>query len=149
MAISKLPNRKATGPDRASSEHIKFGGSFLQRTWITQIYNAILLLECVPSSFKEANITPIIIYTKEKERILLTPIAIEGSGYPMCSANCLNLSSWLECCLNLKPKVFPQFSKQLTRVVCHVRVLPSPCMKMHTTGTLSSRLSTIWIKLVL
>ena len=57
-AISKLPNRKAAGPDGVSSEHLKFGGSLL-RTWITQIFNAILLLECVPSSFKEANITPI------------------------------------------------------------------------------------------
>ena len=47
----------------------------------------------------------------------------------MCSVNCLNLSPWLECCLSLKPKVFPQFSKQLTSVVCHVRVLPSLCMK--------------------
>ena len=35
-AISKLPNRKATGPDGVSSELLKFGGSLL-RTWITQI----------------------------------------------------------------------------------------------------------------
>ena len=44
-AISKLPNRKATGPDGVSSEHLKFGVSLL-RTWITQIFSAILLLEC-------------------------------------------------------------------------------------------------------
>ena len=31
------------------------------KTWITQIFNAVLMLECVPPSFKEASITPIYI----------------------------------------------------------------------------------------
>ena len=57
-AISKLQNGKAAGPDGVSIEHLKFDGSLL-KTWITQIFNAILLLECFPSSFKEANITPV------------------------------------------------------------------------------------------
>ena len=59
-----------------SSEHLKFGGSLL-RTWITQIFNAILLLECVPLSLNEANNTPIY---KEKGKNPLDPEAIEGSG---------------------------------------------------------------------
>ena len=75
-AISKLPNRKAAGPDGVSSEHLKFGGSLL-RTWITQIFNAILLLECVPSSFKEANITPIY---KGKGKSPLDPNSYRGIG---------------------------------------------------------------------
>ena len=116
--VSKLPNHKATRPDVISSEHLKFGGSL--RTLITQIFNAIFLLECVPSYFKEANITPTY---KGKGKSPLDPNSYRGIGYPMCSANCLNLSPWLECCLSLKPKVFTRFRKQLTGVVCHVRML--------------------------
>ena len=57
-AISMLWNGKAAGPDGVSGEHLKFGG-WLLKTWITQIFNAVLMLECIPPSFKEANITPI------------------------------------------------------------------------------------------
>lgn len=57
-AISKLQDGKAAGPDGVSSEHLKCSGSLLT-TWITQIFNAILILECISPSFKEANITPI------------------------------------------------------------------------------------------
>ena len=71
LYISKLPNRKATGPDGVSSEHLKFGGSLL-RTWITQIYDAIL-----PLSFKEANITPIY---KGKGKNPLDPNSYRGMG---------------------------------------------------------------------
>ena len=54
-AVVHLSNGKAAGPDGMTGEH---GGSLL-RTWITQIFNTILRLECLPSSFKIANITPV------------------------------------------------------------------------------------------
>ena len=75
-AISKLQNGKAAGPDGVSSEHLKFGGSLLN-TWITQIFNAIIFLECVPPSFKEANITPIY---KGKGKDPLDPNSYRGIG---------------------------------------------------------------------
>ena len=75
-AIIKLPNSKAAGPDGVCSEHLKFGGSSL-KTWITQIFSAILLLECVPSSFKEANITPVY---KGKGKDPLDPNSYRGIG---------------------------------------------------------------------
>ena len=79
-------------------------------------FNAIFLLECVPSSIKEANITPIY---KGKGKNPLDLIAIEGSGYPMCSAKSLTLARMLP---ELETKV-------LTSVVCHVKMVPLPCMK--------------------
>ena len=57
-AVSKLHNGKVAGPDGILGEHLKYGGSLLG-TWIMQIFNAILLLECVPLCFKQVNITPI------------------------------------------------------------------------------------------
>ena len=42
-AVVHLSNGKAAGPDGMTGEHLKYGGSLL-RTWITQIFNAILLL---------------------------------------------------------------------------------------------------------
>ena len=75
-AIIKLPNSKAAGPDGVCSEHLKFGGSSLE-TWITQIFSAILLLECVPSSFKVANFTPIY---KGKGKDPLDPNSYRGIG---------------------------------------------------------------------
>ena len=75
-AISKLQNGKAAGPDGVSSEHLKSGGSLLN-TWITQIFNAIIFLECVLPSFKEANITPIY---KGKGNDPLDPNSYRGIG---------------------------------------------------------------------
>ena len=75
-AIQHLRNGKAAGPDGVSAEHLKFGGSLLV-TWITQIFNAILILETVPSSFKVANITPIY---KGKGKDPLNPNNYRGIG---------------------------------------------------------------------
>ena len=74
-AIKNLPNRKAA-PDGISGEHLKFGGGLLI-TWITQLLNAILLLENVPPSFKAVNITPIY---KGKGKDPLDPNNYRGIG---------------------------------------------------------------------
>ena len=63
-------------PRWGSSEHLKFSGCIL-RAWITQIFNAILLLECIPSSFKVANITPVY---KRKGKDPLNPNSYRGIG---------------------------------------------------------------------
>ena len=75
-SIKNLPNRKAAGPDGISGEHLKFGGGLLI-TWITQLLNAILLLENVPPSFKAVNITPIY---KGKGKDPLDPNNYRGIG---------------------------------------------------------------------
>ena len=75
-AVVHLSNGKAAGPDGMTGEHLKYGGSLL-RTWITQIFNAILLLKCVPSSFKIANITPVY---KRKGKDPLDPNSYRGIG---------------------------------------------------------------------
>ena len=93
-AIKNLPNRKAAGPDGISGEHLKFGGGLLI-TWITQLLNAILLLENVPPSFKAVNITP---FTKAREKILLTQTITGALGCQMFLVSCLSLSCSHECC---------------------------------------------------
>ena len=45
ISIITLPNGKAAGPNGVCSKHLKFDGSSLN-TWLTQIFNAILLLVC-------------------------------------------------------------------------------------------------------
>ena len=75
-AIEQLPNGKAAGPDGVSGEHLKFGGDIL-KMWITQIFNAILLLECIPSSFKVADITSVY---KRKGKDPLNPNGYRGIG---------------------------------------------------------------------
>ena len=74
--VSKLQNGEAAGPDGVSSEHLKCCGSFM-KTCITQIFNAVIFLECVPPSFKEANITPIY---KGKGKDPLDPNSYRGIG---------------------------------------------------------------------
>ena len=113
-AISKLQNGKASGPDGVSSEHLKFGGSLL-KTWITQIFNAILLLECVPSSFKVANITPIY---KGKGKDPLDPNSYRGIGVSNVLSKLFESLTLSRMMPELESKGFP--SIQQTAYQCSV-----------------------------
>ena len=75
-AIEHLPNGKAAGPDGVSGKHLKFGGNIL-KIWITRIFNATLLLECIPSSFKAVNISPVY---RRKGKDPLNPNSYRGIG---------------------------------------------------------------------
>ena len=56
--FSSLKKRKSPGPDSVCNEHLLYGGPLL-KVWLLQMYNAILLLESVPSSMKTSSILPI------------------------------------------------------------------------------------------
>ena len=55
QAIKHLRTGKAAGPDEIAGEHLKFGGGML-RTWITQVFNGILSLGRIPSSFNSFHV---------------------------------------------------------------------------------------------
>ena len=136
-AISKLQNGKAAGPDGVSSEHLKFGGSLLN-TWITQIFNAIIFLECVPPSSKEANITPIY---KGKG---LDPNSYRSIGVSNVLSKLFESLTLSRMLPELESKGFPSIQQTAYHVVCHAKMLLLACMKpspiSHGMETLSSRL---------
>ena len=72
--IKHLPNGKAAGPDGISGEHLKFSGSML-RTWITQVFNAILSLSSVSLHLLKFPIIPL--STKGKKKTPSIPIVTE------------------------------------------------------------------------
>ena len=58
QAINRLKRKSVGGADSLSPCHLKFGGPLL-RDWLCTIFNAILSMEFVPSSFKFGVITPV------------------------------------------------------------------------------------------
>ena len=56
--LKRCKKKRSPGPDGVTVEHILYGGELL-KTWILQVFNAIVTLEAVPACFKSAIITPI------------------------------------------------------------------------------------------
>ena len=50
-AICRLKSNSASGPDSLSPRHLKYSGPLL-RKWICNIFNAIISMEHIPSTFK-------------------------------------------------------------------------------------------------
>ena len=84
--LKHCKKKRSPGPDGITVEHILSGGELL-KTWILQVFNAIVTLEAVPACFKSAIITPIY---KGKGKDPWTQIAIEGSPFILLSSQ----SSW-------------------------------------------------------
>ena len=57
-ALKRLKAGKSGGHDGLVPEHLKHGGVVL-RTWLLQVYNAIIELEAIPSTLKLGIITPV------------------------------------------------------------------------------------------
>ena len=58
QAINHLKTKNAGGADSLSPYHLKHSGPLL-RTWLCHVFNTIVSLEKIPSSFKFGLITPI------------------------------------------------------------------------------------------
>ena len=56
--IRSMKKGKACGPDRILSEHVIYGGDYLE-LWLKKIFNEIIRLEGIPPSFKDTIIIPI------------------------------------------------------------------------------------------
>ena len=82
--LKRCKKKRSPGPDGVTVEHILYGE--LLKTWILQVFNAIVTLEADPACFKSAIITPIY---KGKGKDPRTQVAIEGSPFLLSSQ-----SSW-------------------------------------------------------
>ena len=58
IAIKKLKTRRSGGADGLLAEHLKHGGPVLT-LWLKRIFNTIIHLEQIPSSFKLGMIVPV------------------------------------------------------------------------------------------
>lgn len=72
-AVKRLKSGKAAGPDGTVSEHLKYGGPVLLR-WLTQIFNAIMSLEEIPTIFKQE------IMCHRTKVLAKTPKTVEVTG---------------------------------------------------------------------
>ena len=71
--LTRCKKKRFPGPDGVTVEHILYGE--LLKTWILQVFNAIVTLEAVPACFKSAIITPIY---KGKGKDSLDPNSYRG-----------------------------------------------------------------------
>ena len=58
IAVKKLKTRRSGGADGLLAEHLKHGGPVLT-LWLKRIFNTIIHLEQIPSSFKLGMIVPV------------------------------------------------------------------------------------------
>jgi len=56
--LKRCRKKRSPSPDGVTVEHILYGEELL-KTWILQVFNAIVTLEAVPACFKSTTITPI------------------------------------------------------------------------------------------
>ena len=56
--VNKMKVNKSAGPDSLMAEHVKYGGKLII-TWLTEILNAIVDAEQIPSCLKQGNTVPV------------------------------------------------------------------------------------------